>query len=267
MARFRMFVVYHQRLHPGVFEGLSDENIAQLTFYKVNEAIPFEFGLARARPLALVKEYELPAYQPYYQAVGYNEVSCLLHVLRNRLYEGADYVGQLQYDMLVTDQVMQAWRDEMDAGVRIVADARYGPLPPEALDQVYLREPPFYGFPMAFIADHLCAHVGIDRAQLRDRIAGRHAEGAQMAFTNSFLLRSDLFHEMAVWIEQLAPALDRHTRENPDHVRHKGHLGGIVERAVALYLLFRLEPGERIAPLGVRHAHIPELHRSRFGQQ
>ncbi len=261
----RLFVVYHHRLHPAVYTHLSDENLQRLTFYKVNEKIPFEWGL-EPRTAPLVKEYELPVYDGFYQANAFNEASCMIHALQNRLYEGYDYIGILQYDMAVTDDHIRHWQEIMDEGLAITADARWGYVQPRFLDGNYVKDAPFFGFPMAWVLKRFCAYFKVTPQDFKLRIARASAEGQQMALLNSFIVRTDIFVELAGWIEDISKDLDAYSHAQEGHLDFLGHMGGIIERCLGLYFLWKRPQGEAIQNLGVYHAIIPELHRTNFGQ-
>ena len=253
-------------MHDAVYARLSDANLAALTFYKVNAAIPFDVGLSRP-PAQLVREYDLADYDPFYQAQAFNEGSCIVHAWKNRLHEGADYVGIVQYDMPIADQHMAYWQGLMARGVPIIADARDGQVTPALLERDYVRDPPFFGFPMAFAMDRLCRHFSVSPQEVKARLARRAAEGQQLALLNSFIVRADIFDELASWITAISKDVYDLSFSRPDHVRHHGHMGGIIERCVGLFFLFRLADGERIAPLGLDHNPIAESHRTLFGQR
>jgi hypothetical protein len=261
----KLFVVYHNKLHPGLYVHLSDENLAKLTFYKVNEAIPYEFGL-EPRTGTVVKEYEQPIYDGFYQANAFNETSCIIHVLQNRLYEGADYVGVMQYDMAVTDDHFRYWPILMERGVSIISEARWGLVQPRLLDLYYVDDAPFYGFPMAWVIERFCQHFGVTPQAFKARIAQRTAEGQHLSLLNSFIVKTEIFIELAGWLEAISKDLHAYSFAQPGHKRFLGHMGGIIERCIGLYFLWRVPDGERLQQLRVYHAIIPELHRTKFGQ-
>jgi len=263
--KLKLFIVYHHRLHPALYVHLSDENLSKLTFYKANETIPFEFGL-EPRTAPVVKEYELPIYDGFYQANAFNETSCMIHALQNRLYEGSDYVGVLQYDMAITDDHFRWWPMLMEKGVSIISDARWGIVQPQLLEQTYVTDAPFHGFPMAWVIERFCGHFKVTPEAFKRRIAQRSIEGQQISLLNSFIVKTEIFVELSGWLEAISKDLHAYSFAQEGHKRFLGHMGGIIERCIGLYFLWRVPDGEKLQQLRVYHAIIPELHRTKFGQ-
>ena len=93
----KVFVVFHETLLPACYEALDAEEFDMLTFVAVNPAIPKAYD--EARFAKVVKEWELPEYDPTLQDRGYCENSVLWHAHANGLYAPEDRVLLLQWDM------------------------------------------------------------------------------------------------------------------------------------------------------------------------
>lgn len=94
---FKVFVVFHETLHPGCYEALEPEEFELLTFVAVNPSVPKTYDATRFTNV--VREWELPTYDPTLQERGYCENSVLWHAHANGLYAPTDRVLLLQWDM------------------------------------------------------------------------------------------------------------------------------------------------------------------------
>jgi hypothetical protein len=97
---FQIFVIYHKVLYAKCYEKLPPELFQYLTFVAVNPAIEKIYPPSN---FSLIKEWELPLYNPRYQQKGYNENSVLFHLYLNGILKKYDYVGFCQYDMIFED--------------------------------------------------------------------------------------------------------------------------------------------------------------------
>jgi hypothetical protein len=93
----KIFVVFHSSINEMCYDELSPEELDHLTFVAVNEAVPKTYP---ADPkYRIIKEWELPNFNPKLQQQGFQENSVLHHVYMNKLYSEDDRVGFAQYDM------------------------------------------------------------------------------------------------------------------------------------------------------------------------
>jgi hypothetical protein len=86
-----MFVCFHKKIFPDIYEISSTENEKYITFYGVKDRIS---GIEN-----VIYEDELVHYNDVLQKNKYNEGSCIYHVYKNNLCD-FDYVGFCQYDMM-----------------------------------------------------------------------------------------------------------------------------------------------------------------------
>lgn len=89
-----IFVIFHKKYFPEMYEELDDEERACLTFVAVNENIPKDEPL----PEKYIKEWELPIYHKEWQENNWMNGGVNHHIVMNRL-SNADYIGFVQYDM------------------------------------------------------------------------------------------------------------------------------------------------------------------------
>ena len=97
MEDFKIFVVFHHSIHEKCYENLSDEEFSHLVFVAVNEDIPKKYP--SDQKYKIIKEWELPIYDPELQKIGYCENTVIRHVCLNKLYGTATHVGFCQYDV------------------------------------------------------------------------------------------------------------------------------------------------------------------------
>ena len=62
----------------------------------------------------ILKEYELTNYESLYQDTNYCQTSCFYHVYTNKLYEKSDYVGFIQYDMILESNFIYAIEEKIN---------------------------------------------------------------------------------------------------------------------------------------------------------
>lgn len=89
-----IFVIFHKKFFPEMYEELDDEEKKCLTFIAVNENIPKEEPF----PEKYIKEWELPVYHPEWQEQNWMNGGVNHHIMLNKL-SNADYIGFVQYDM------------------------------------------------------------------------------------------------------------------------------------------------------------------------
>lgn len=89
-----IFVIFHKKYFPKMYEELDDDEKACLTFVAVNEDIPKEEPL----PEKYIKEWELPVYHSEWQKNNWMNGGSNHHVVMNKVSK-ADYIGFVQYDM------------------------------------------------------------------------------------------------------------------------------------------------------------------------
>lgn len=89
-----IFVIFHKKYFPEMYEELDEDEKACLTFVAVNENIEKEGQL----PEKYIKEWELPIYNKEWQENNWMNGGTNHHIVLNKLSK-ADYIGFVQYDM------------------------------------------------------------------------------------------------------------------------------------------------------------------------
>jgi hypothetical protein len=98
-VELRVFVVFHETLNPACYADLDPDEFEALTFIAVNPDVPKTYDADLFT--RVVKEWELPRYDPSLQKLGYCENSAMWHAHLNGLYGPEDGVLFLQWDMIL----------------------------------------------------------------------------------------------------------------------------------------------------------------------
>lgn len=96
MESFKIFVVFHKSIHEKCYEELDPDEFSHLVFVAVNENLPKTYPTDTK--YNIIKEWELPIYDPELQKNGFCENTVIRHVYLNKLYGNATHVGFCQYD-------------------------------------------------------------------------------------------------------------------------------------------------------------------------
>ena len=88
-----IFVIFHKKIFPEMYENLDEEEKACLRFIAVNEKFEKEVV-----PDSYIKEWELPVYHPEWQEQHWMNGGVNHHIVLNKL-STAEYIGFVQYDM------------------------------------------------------------------------------------------------------------------------------------------------------------------------
>ena len=122
--KYRAYIIFHKHLYPSCYEGVSEESMQNLSFFSVNRDI--EKSYDSSFDAQVLKEWELPIYNPNMQRSNYCETSVYFHLAANseRLVEPYDYIGCFQYDMKFKqetfDMITRIFREEYPRDKNIV---------------------------------------------------------------------------------------------------------------------------------------------------
>lgn len=92
-----IFVIFHKKLFPEMYEELDEDEFKCLKFIAVNEEMEKEPWDETIFP-NVIKEWELPVYHPEWQKNNWMNGGVNHHIVLNKL-SSADYMGFMQYDM------------------------------------------------------------------------------------------------------------------------------------------------------------------------
>lgn len=93
----KIFVVFHASIHEDCYAELYPDELSCITFFAVNEKLPKQYPTDPK--YKIIKEWELPNFDPKLQEQGFCENSAIIHSHLNKLYGPGDRIGFAQYDM------------------------------------------------------------------------------------------------------------------------------------------------------------------------
>jgi hypothetical protein len=111
MSGLKIFVIFHVKINEECYENLTPEEFSHFIFVAANEAIPKVYPTDPK--YNIIKEWELPIYDPELQKQKYDENSVIRHVYLNKLHEGMSHVGFCQYDMYFKKNSINNVKTEM----------------------------------------------------------------------------------------------------------------------------------------------------------
>lgn len=96
---WKVFVVFHKMIIDSCHENDKSYDAANYTYFKCNDAFPIGNGDA----YDVIKESSLEFYDKTLQERTYMAPSAIYHVYKNKLYEGLDRIGFIEYDIEFSD--------------------------------------------------------------------------------------------------------------------------------------------------------------------
>ena len=116
MTRFKIYVIFHKFLVPECYETLSSEDIeTYVRFFAVNTKIPKE--IPNTLTQHVIRERELPWYNPFLQHNQFCESSAFFHAYKNpeMFLKDTPYIGFIHYDMLLKKEALEFLEKEITA--------------------------------------------------------------------------------------------------------------------------------------------------------
>ena len=96
MSLIKVFVVFHEKFYPDIYDLSEEDKHKYLMFYGVDKQ--------QTSNLNVIYEYGFEIYNPKWQRLKYNEATALYHIYKNTFYEKYDFIGLFQYDMEVSSE-------------------------------------------------------------------------------------------------------------------------------------------------------------------
>lgn len=93
-----IFVIFHRRIFPEMYEELEPDELDCLRFVAVNENTQTRENDETPNGTPLIKEWELETYNPEWQEQNWMNGGVNHHLVLNKVPK-ADYIGFVQYDM------------------------------------------------------------------------------------------------------------------------------------------------------------------------
>ena len=225
--RVRVYIVCHKTSYP----HLADASDDRLRWYVVNEAVPDK--TIAAPPASVVREWDLPVYEPALQAQGCREASAFFHALANPDLRDAEYVGFAQYDMRIPSAALDAFEDAAREGD--VAKVGVGfPVPWDDMVHNAALPPRFW--------DELLECFG----------APPGWRPASVPLFSTFVLPTAAFVDMMTRVNDISP--DIHAALDFDTT----HLAGTLERVFGVWIAAAIGGG-RLVPVELHLEHDQSL--------
>ena len=233
----RVYNVFHYSLRPS-----KHLNRSVVTLYAVNQRRD-KLMPSTAAHLPLVREWDLAYHDSFFQDLGYNELSALVHVGVNGLHHAVgSHIGFMQYAcfaMAKPSLQLNAYPTRIaysspglhryDCDVELPETAALAPNIafywfPAAEEAVGTA------FPRAWVERHYASHFGrpLRISDAIERLDGQFISG------NSFLIPRWAYERLFPWWLQVAYDLFPWVKRSNDIPRHHRHVGGIMERVVGL---------------------------------
>lgn len=202
----QIFIVFHKAIYDECYKHIPSDVLEKyFTFFAVNENIEKIYD----KKYKVIREWELPIYDPTFQERGYNENSAIYHVYANQLHKNYSYVGFAQYDMLFQNNIIE-WIQTMPRSIFIL-DA----------------------FPLSFCEATWNEPITEDRV-IKDyeKIHGSFSKDSLYPLFNTYVLPVEEYESIMKWVVTLYDKLYPWCVSYPNHT-HFGHIGGIYERIMA----------------------------------
>jgi hypothetical protein len=239
----QLFVIFHKKIFDDCYIHVKPELLEKyFTFVAVNERIPKEYTEGKYR---IIKEWELPIYDPDFQARGYNENSVIRHIYLNGLHKKYDHIGFFQYDQVFNPGCIEAIVGKL---------------------QGCESAPPFYH--ALFPADFKLTMIGTWNELLScsfmiddyNRYFNTshsleslfHDASYEYPLLNTYIIHKSVFERYMPWIIQLFDKMYPWCVQYPNKTHH-GHLGGIWERIMSFAVAMqKIGP---IVKMDIQHDH------------
>ena len=101
MKTLNLYIVFHKDIYESNTSSFTQDSMKRLLrWVAVNEAIPKEIPSWLPQE-CLLREWEMPIYNPLYQMTHFYQNSFFLHLHWNKSFQSSKYVGFAQYDMSI----------------------------------------------------------------------------------------------------------------------------------------------------------------------
>lgn len=234
MKLVHIFVVFHKKIFDECYKELTQEELdSYFTFVAVNPTIQKEYNTSKYN---IIREWELPVYDPGLQEKGYRENSVLYHAWANKLHEPYDYIGFFQYDMVFQ-------RDTLKNVISEISKAN---------DLIYF---PLQTYTFKYIYETMGYEHNTVKFIIEDYTKYFNQEFSYKAdypLWNTFILPKEFYSDkMMPWIYQLYEKTWPWCNQAPNQT-HFTHVAGVYERVSAMIVG---EACMRPVLLNIEHDH------------
>jgi GR25 family glycosyltransferase involved in LPS biosynthesis len=132
-----IYNIWHNKLFDHCYKDLDSYSLNQITMFDVNES--YEKIYSSDKNYKIIREYNLPYYNSLYQNTNYCQASAFYHIFKNNLYFDNDYIGFIQYDMVLQENFIYDIEHKMNKTENDVYF--YSLLVSNKIDMPYICEP------------------------------------------------------------------------------------------------------------------------------
>jgi len=132
-----IYNIWHNKLFDHCYKDLDSHSLNQITMFDVNES--YEKIYSSDKNYKIIREYNLPYYNSLYQNTNYCQASAFYHIFKNDLYFDNDYIGFIQYDMVLQENFIYDIEHKMNKTENDVYF--YSLLVSNKIDMPYICEP------------------------------------------------------------------------------------------------------------------------------
>jgi FkbM family methyltransferase len=107
----KIFNIWHNKLFDHCYDQLNECSLNSVIMYDVNPKYNKVYN--KDKKFNILREYELDIYDKTLQETNYCQTSCMYHVFINNLYKDLDYIGFIQYDMVLDKDFINDIQDKV----------------------------------------------------------------------------------------------------------------------------------------------------------
>jgi hypothetical protein len=240
----QFFVIFHKKIFDECYVHVPREILDRFfTFIAVNEKIPKEYTDGKYN---ILKEWELPIYDPSFQARGYNENSVIRHIFLNKIHKKYERIGFFQYDQAFQPGAIEKILTSL-SHARETPEGFYHALCPAnfATSMIHTWNEPLT---LSFLIDDWNRYY--DTRYTMEEVA--YDSTLVFPLLNTYVIPCSVFAKYMPWICQLFDKMYPWCVEFPNKIHH-GHIGGIYERVMAFAIAMQKLPF--IIPMDINHDH------------
>lgn len=236
----KVFNVWHNKIFDDLVQ-IPQSQYDRLVWFGVNERYDKDYN--RDKGYQIMFEYELPMYRPELQQKWYCQTSCMYHCYKNRLYEGVEYVGFLQYDCRIRNDFF----DDMENQLKTLSKE----VPIFYMHLLSLEET--LRWCSGLCDDHPNAALTHYNAFFNTNYTSHDiiAANAYLPYNHVFVIPSTMFDRMMRWICEYIDVIESTPEAWPSTFSRPEFL----ERCHGLFLAIEQvsNPDIKLVPLSVEH--------------
>lgn len=235
--RFKLFVVFHNKIFPECYEEMNPEDRKSIILYGVKNKADTD--------LNIIYEFELKNYNDNFQKNLYNESSALYHIYVNELYNDCDYIGLFQYDTKFFNFTLPVCRFELENSDK--ENIFYYNFNPNIIPR---------GGQKGIVDNYYCFNSGLSTYNkfFKTDFTIDVCYKNKMIICNTFIVSVKIFKKLMSWL------IYYYKNDMPDNLLDKfsninfnpGHL---IEGLTGMFMALEVEQGAVYQQLKINHDH------------